>query len=552
MSSSAQAELAWRILERRKAAADPLYLVAHMVGLDQRDGTEFDFSHLRDSLIEDEVTLEENTLRRLEPTWRWQRFVAEWLISEQRLIVLKGRQIGVTWLTLAVDVAEAILTPGSTSLLYRQREDEAIDNARRWWILFQSLPHYFKSHITVLKPDRAAQPGRDGIQLQFPDGKISEVVPMTSAKASGHGRSVRRVILDEAAHIDLLSDIRAAVEPAAGRAKITMISTANGRSNEETGEGNEFHRVWTDEGSGYRKLFLPYDAHPDRDEKWYQSAPEVQSLRVHQRNAQFPRDENEAFALSSRVFFAPEDIEHYRGLVKAPKRRYDFRKKGPRTASIRTSENGRIKVYAEPRADHSYAIGADVATGRGRDRSAAFVVDLGSLELCAQFHGRLDADEFAEQLYFLGKRYGNALVAVETGGGYGEPVIAALRDGRTGRPPYARLYRHVMSSRPDLAEAKPFGFPMNMKTRPLVLNQMERHIREHNLPWVTADLLHEMSSFVYQDTGTSPRALDGSFDDLVMAAAITLEMYRLRGSHPERKKRPSKPVVAYPWMKRAA
>jgi hypothetical protein len=94
---------------------------------------------------------------------------------------------------------------------------------------------------------------------------------------------------------------------------------------------------------------------------------------------------------------------------------------------------------------------------------------------------------------------------------------------------------------------------MNMKTRPLVLNQMERHIREHSLPWVTADLLHEMSSFVYHDTGTSPRALEGSFDDLVMAAAITLEMYRLRGSHPERrKKRPSKSVVAYPWMRRAA
>jgi len=35
------------------------------------------------------------------------------------------------------------------------------------------------------------------------------------------------------------------------------------------------------------------------------------------------------------------------------------------------------------------------------------------------------------------------------GGGYGEPVIISLRDGRKGRPHYPKLYRHTIQDRPD-------------------------------------------------------------------------------------------------------
>jgi hypothetical protein len=85
------------------------------------------------------------------------------------VIFLKGRQIGVTWIVLAVDVAEAIQKPGTVSLIYRQRHDEAVDNVRRWWQLYESLPPHFTEHIKVIKPDRADRPGMDGVALQFPE-----------------------------------------------------------------------------------------------------------------------------------------------------------------------------------------------------------------------------------------------------------------------------------------------------------------------------------------------------------------------------------------------
>jgi hypothetical protein len=554
VADRARAELARRELIRRRIFRDKdlPHLISLMSAVDQRDGTKFTFEHVKDPLQPGEVTLEGNRLVAKDKSWRWQRYVVDELLAKRRVMFLKGRQIGVTWIALAVDVAEAITIPGSTSLLFRQREDEAIDNMRRWWTLYQSLPPWLISHIKVSKPDKADRPGRDGVVLKFPDGSFSEVVPMTSAASSGHGRSVRRVMVDEAAHVELLLSIRAAIEPAAGRAHIDLISTANGRSNPETGEGNEFHRLWTQaDESGYTRIFLPYDLHPDRDDRWYTSDPEIMSLPLWKRQEQFPRDEHEAFALSDRSFFDPDALLEYSERVKNSEYRFDFEPEGFAARKARHPD-GRIRVLADPIPGRPYAIGADVATGRGADYSAAYVIDLTNLELVAEYHGKVEADIYARDLHFLGRLYNTALIAVETSGGYGEAVIIPLRDGVAGRPAYPKLYRHVLSSRPDLPISKPFGFPTNTKTRPLILNQLEQALREKTLPFVTNDLLHEMTEFVHHDTGVSPRARAGSRDDRVLAAAIALEMYRLNGHHPRRRRARGKAaVVARPWARAA-
>jgi len=212
-----------------------------------------------------------------------------------------------------------------------------------------------------------------------------------------------------------------------------------------------------------------------------------------------------------------------------------------------------VRVYAKPDAAHSHAIGAAVATGRGYDYSCAYVIDLTSMALVAECYGKLDADEYAEQLHYLGKWYGSARIAVEMGGGFGEPVVISLRDGRKGRPHYPRLYRHAIADRPDMHQLQNYGFPMNSKTRPQVINQIEQAIRESTIPAMTRTLIMECRTFVRQKTLPSPRAQEGSNDDRVMAFGIALEMYRQYGTH-EKRYRPSsrrkgaKPI--YPWEKR--
>jgi hypothetical protein len=504
--------------ERDACAADPKKLLARMSAVDERQATEFRFLN--------------------EPGWEWQGDFFDWVHANQRCIALKARQLGVTWLGCAYVVWTMLYKPGSLCLVYRQKEEEAHENVGRCWDLLASLPEHLRAGVVVEKPDRGARASGE-IRLRFPDGKRSRVLAMTSASASGHGKTAAVVLLDEHSRIERAAEISKAVEPAAGaQGKILIISTANGVSDPETGAGNHFHFLWSNaEDSGYQKRFLPWSLHPDRDQAWYETSPEVRSLKPHERAEQYPADEFEAFTLTNRVFFDPDDLKHYGSLVPTPLYRCDFREDRVGRARLVKHNRGGLRVYVEPREGHGYAVGADVATGRGRDYSAAYVVDLGSMELVAEFHDRLDADLYAAQLHYLGRWYNSALMAVETAGGFGEAVIIPLRDGRAGRPAYPKLYRHVLSSRPDLPVSKPFGFPTNTKTRPLILNQLEQAVRERTVPWLTGQLLSEMQVFVHHDNGPSPRAQDGSRDDCVMAAAITLEMYRLRGEHPNRQRK---------------
>jgi hypothetical protein len=542
-------ERAWR---RIFIGRDIPFLMSFMTPIDERTGEAFSFEHLRDPLEPGEVWLDTDgiTLRCAgwdgpansrggNKSWRWQRYIVDRILAQKRRIDLKGRQIGDTWINIGVDVAKAILMPGSDSLIFRQREEEAIATVRRWWVLYKSLPPWILERVpsgkkigpvTVSKPDRGDRPGRDGVSLKFADGRFSDIVPMTSSASSGHGRSTRDIMLDEAAHIELLLSIRAAVEPAAGEVgSVSLISTANGRSNADTGEGNEFHRVFVNaEDFGYDAIFLPYDLHPDRDAWWYDNSPEVQSLPLWKRQEQFPRKWQEAFALSDRVFFDEQALVWYLEHVEKPEYRFDF-VKDYRTAKARKRRDGHMKMFRAPRPDRKYAIMGDPASGHGRDKSAAYVIDLQTGEWCVEYHDRVGEDEFAADLYWLGKWYNTALIGVETQGGNGTATVIALRDGAQGRPPYPKLYRHRNEASRDHPDSALYGMPMDPKNRNLVVNQIEAWVREKSLPFVTDDLHYEMTEFVRHDHGTSPRARDGSHDDLVMAAAGALDLFRRFG-----------------------
>lgn len=536
----AREELRRRAVHWELARRDPLYLVSHMSAVDEGDGSRFSFEHVRWPLKPGEVVMRSPIDMGAQDTWRWQRLAGEKMLRSKRFMALKGRQIGITWLWLGVDCAEAILMPGSSSAIYRQKESDAIDSVRRWWILYQSLPGFWKDGIEVVTPDRGVEPGREGVRLKFADGLISRVIPMTSAQSSGHGKTLRRALADEAAHIEALASIKKAVEPAAaqGVAKIGYISTANGRSNPETGEGNRFHFDWVSASDNITRVFFPYDVHPNRDQHWYDTVPRLTlGLTEQEVNEQYPRNEHEAFALTQHTFVPPEVLSRYQKLVEPPKRRLLVEKRGARKAAFVERSDGPWQVWRDPEEGHSYAIGVDAASTRGIDFTGCVVVDLTDMAVVCQYNRKTDADLVAHDLHYIGRWYNTATLAIENTGGFGDAVIIPLRDGRAGRPAYPKLYRHELSSRPDLPTAKPYGFPTNTKTRPHILTQVQKALREGSVPWMTAELQAQLENFLNFETGTSPRAAEGHHDDLVMAFAIALEVYRRKGHHPERRAR---------------
>lgn len=563
----ARRELARRELVRRSCAKHPGLFLQHVSMPDEREADVFRFR-----FAPEQTTVWETGQRRqirgdeeglwladqlLTPAyykaqgltgWEWQGDLLDFWELHNRTLDLKARQIGVTWLRAGRGLWRALYRPGSNFLVYRQKEDDAAKIVKRMWAMLQSVPPWMWNGASVMVPARGGDPSTL-IELGSVGRRRSTIRGMASAAAAGHGETAAEAMADEFAHVqaDLAPKIIKAAGPAVGKTgSFGAVSTANGRSDEE-GNGNYFHYLWVNgKEMGFHRVFHPWWMHPDRDQDWYDNDPEVLSLRWFEKAEQYPANAHEAFTLTNRVWFDRDALRWYaENAVRKPLYGFEFEKVQADRARVRRDPEGLISLYEPPVAEGRYAVGADVATGRGKDYSAAYVVNLQTMGLVAELHAKVDPDRYAYQLHYLGRLYNTALIAVEMGGGYGEPVLLNLRDGKDGRPAYPRLYRHTERDRPDTPLRKTYGFPMTQKTRPQIVSTTEKALREKSIPWLTDGLLFELENFVAHEHGTSPRAAEGLNDDRVMAFAITLELYRQFGHHPDKPKRKPRPQRIY-------
>lgn len=536
LRAEARRILAERELERRACKRDLTLLLDRMSMVDEKSGEVFRF-HLNDP----------------ESGWYWQRTeVWDVLEEEQVVAILKARQLGITWLCAARQLAKALTIPGTRHLVFRQREEDALEIIGRQWDLLVSLPEHLRYGVKVLTPQRGlirddVRPEGE-IELLHPDGRRSTIKAMPPTGDVGHGDTVATVLLDEAARQKKLAAVLEAVMATVGTVgEVYLPTTANGISDDE-GAGNRFHWLWRNRDEmRIAAIFLGVFKHPDRDEHWIENAREYLVLDAQQRAAQYPRTAEEAFQLTSGACYFDRDALQWYATngVRQPLYRCEFEKAGTKAAKKKRGPRGAIKVFEEPNPEHTYAIAVDVASGRGRDYSVAAVIDLATMAPVAELRAKIDVDLLAFQLHFLGRWYGtqggctdDAIVAIETAAGHGEAVIVPLRDGREGRPKYTRLYRRRRrETRTNDRTARDYGFKINDHTRPQVLSLLQRAYRERLLPWVTSDLLQESGSFVRHDVGQEARAADGCNDDCVLAWAIALELYRQFGNNPGRPRR---------------
>lgn len=174
-------------------------------------------------------------------------------------------------------------------------------------------------------------------------------------------------------------------------------------------------------------------------------------------------------------------------------------------------EDGPIRIYKEPVAGRPYVIGGDTA-GEGSDWFTAQVLDNITGEQMATLRHQYDEDTYARQLYCLGYFYNEALIGPETNFstyptkllnlmGYNKLFVREVEDEYTGQ------LRHS------------FGFQTNKLTRPVIISELIRIIRDHAALLHDEQTIMEMLSFVRNDK-LRPEAEPGAHDDLVLALAI--------------------------------
>src|SRR3989304_9429861 len=92
------------------ARAHPAHLLEQMSMVDEKTGELFQFH-----------------LSNVEDGWFWQREELDRILETQKIIWLKARQLGLTWLCAAYQMADMLLRPGTRHLVFRQKEDDAAE-----------------------------------------------------------------------------------------------------------------------------------------------------------------------------------------------------------------------------------------------------------------------------------------------------------------------------------------------------------------------------------------------------------------------------------------
>lgn len=464
-----------------------------------------------------------------------------------RLIVLKGRQEGISTVTEALMFQDTVTRPNVKTLIVAHESTATANLFKMNKLFYDSLP---PGAQPMRKNSNAKElvfenPAKDARAKRRRPGLRSSIRCQTAGKG-GVGRSdtLTNVHISEYAFWpknknELLLGIMQAV-PDEPDTMVVIESTANGY--------DHFKRLWDDAVSGVNEwtpVFLPWYLEPE----YRKSVPEgivwdeeEQRLRrdfglddeqlMWRRwciktncgndpdmfRQEYPNTPDEAFLLSGDGYFDNDALAVQRMHAPEPAAVgwFEFPEPAemgdiPRDWRFRERAKGAIRIWHHPEKGVPYVLGGDTA-GEGSDRFTAHVLDNRTGAQVAELQMPLSEIQYARQIYCLGRYYNDALVAVEINHStYPEVKLEEWH--------YPKLYQRERFDTYKNRMVPSLGWVTSTKTRPQMLAALHTVMEEAPELVVSAWTLGEMITFVY-DEQRKPQAATGEHDDLVIAAAI--------------------------------
>ena len=316
--------------------------------------------------------------------------------------------------------------------------------------------------------------------------------------------------------------------------EVILESTANGAQ-------GEFYRLWKGAVAGeneYVPIFLPWFITPE----YTREAPEGMELTIEEEKLvekydltmgqiywrrlkiaeggklkfqqEYPATADEAFIVSGSNVF---DVEKLDALIPRPYlKRSEF---DPASKMFDDNREGNLFMYDYPRWEEPYVIGADVALGVGQDYSAAVVMN-NKHEVVAMYrNNRIDPSAWGELLFYLGRYYNNAFLAVESN----SMGIATLQ--KLDQMGYVNLYRQTKVANVSNEEGERLGFRTTSATKPAIVGNLKNLIDHEGIMIPSETMIQELKDYISTDTGKT-EAAPGCYDDTVISLAICAEVLR--------------------------
>nr|DAO90796.1 MAG TPA: Terminase large subunit [Caudoviricetes sp.] len=513
------------------------------------------------------------------------KMVAEDLATGRpiRYIVLKARQMGMSTLIEAMGYWWTSTHRFTTTVIIAH-EKEATKNLYEMFRRYYEYSHpsfkpdrkyNTKQDLTFDVSDEVKKT-YDAQNLPSP-GLQSEIKTMVATEGKGRSSTIKFLHGSECAFWDDSADVTSAAVQAVPMAPETFIfleSTANGI-------GGYFYDEWNASKRGesqFRPVFFPWHSHNEYEtpniieddlgdldaeeealyklfehegydrESWprkiYWRRLKKKEFRTDPKKfyQEYPSTPEEAFLASGRpVFDVPMLQEMERIAVDAQKTHPymcgDIKKVvDPETGMERIkfieirrvgdNDPTPLRVWWDVDRSRKYVIGVDVSegieveasSGKEADFSVITVFDVLARKVVARWRGYADPDQLGEIVFNIGTYYNTALVGVEINN-HGIATAAKLRNMF-----YRNLYmRETAEDEQFQVRTTKFGWQTNKKTKPIMISELQRSIREGDIIDLDIVFIREAMSYIRKDNGAM-EAQQGQHDDVVMSTAIALQM----------------------------
>lgn len=455
-----------------------------------------------------------------------------------RIVILKARQLGMSTAIGAYFLWKAITRRGTAGIVVAHKEDPAAELFGKIELAYRKLPPALFGELEAIRDTQ-----KKGKKLGFA-GDLDTLLYVDTAGNEDIGRSqnFQMAHLSESAFYKNPHETIYGLNQSIGKRPGTLViheSTANGL-------GNYFHELWdrASKGDGtYVPMFFPWtdeeEYRIDPPDGWKPTKAERRLAMKHNLDhaqlywrrlmiedecdgdeekfrQEYPLTPEEAFLVTGLTYFNPQALEYYSTQAKAPKREGLFVVEGGQ-AIFTDQTRGPWRIYVSPADGHQYIVAADVAGGTSKDYSAVQVIDAESLEQVATFRGKLDPDEFANELKWIAMAYNNALIAPEKNGEGRACLLKLYKDLG-----YSRIFYHLTEESWTGSVANAYGWVTSSKTRPTMLGQAAEFIRKRQVKLYDERTIGELQSFVRVDTSKIAESSPGANDDTVMALCIAL------------------------------
>lgn len=449
--------------------------------------------------------------------WLEQEASLETIHLNQLVIILKARQLGLTWLVLAYFLWLMIFHPSAAVLVFSLRDTEAkfLIGDERWRGMFTRLPVNIRTDsrgegLTLIKDDEHVR--------TLSNGSTIKAFPTTA----GDSYSATAALVDEADLVPDLNKLMGRVKPTIdGGGKMILLSRSDKK--QPSSEFKRIYRTAKQKLTNWIAIFLPYSVRPGRTGAWY---AEQQTEILHRTGSlddlheQYPRTDTEALAprsLDKRI--TPAWVEQC--YVEMAGLNLDEVESAPSIPGL--------VIYKLPEPGKLYVQGVDTAEGNPTsDDSSIHVLDKDTGEEVGKLSGKLQPAITGAHADTIGRYYNNAPILVERNN-HGHAVLLWLEDN-------SKLKR---LKGPDGKD----GWLDNSRGKTLLYDQTADSFRTKDT------ILHSFTTHTQLSSieGASLRAPDGEPDDEADSYSLAL-MARVVAPKPEIGVKPHIVPQRNPWI----